>query len=164
MNTGKPRVKRKMGEIWVVNDDRKLTAYIEHVKKQFCDYKYLTFSPARIGADRSLDQNSLMHLWLTEFAAHLSVCHTKEVTEGMLDGIKRSMKGMFYRTYGYEWMIHEVTCPLTKRSKKDFTSSKKWKRGEMFMFLDWLQHFAATKGCILESAGEFAKLQREQNK
>lgn len=152
-----------MGEAWIVNDDRKLTAYIEHVKKQFCDHKYLTFPAARIGADRSLDQNALLHVWLTEFAAYLTPCHTKQVTKGMLYGIKRSMKGLFYREYAYEWMIQEVVCPLTKRSKKDFTSSKDWKRGEIFIFLDWLQHFAATKGCVLESKGEFAKIKREQN-
>ena len=152
-----------MGEAWVVNDDRKLTAYIEHVKKQFAEHKYLTFPAARIGADRSLDQNSLMHLWLTEFCCHISKCHKREVTEGMIEGIKRTMKKGFYQAYGYAWMIHEVKCPLTGNTKKDFTSSAKWKRGEIYVFLDWLQHFAATKGCILESRGEFAKLKREEN-
>ncbi len=150
-----------MGEAWTVNDDRKLTAYVEHVRKLYCDHKYLTFPAPRIGADRSLDQNALLHFWLTEFCCHLARCHKSEVTDGMIEGIKRSMKSMFYKTYGYAWMIHDVTCVLTGNTKKDFTSSSDWKRGEMFMFLDWLQHFAATKGCILESKGEFAKLKRE---
>lgn len=153
-----------MGEAWTVNDDRKLTAYVEHVRKLYCDHKYLTFPAPRIGADRSLDQNALMHVWLTEFCCHLARCHKDQVTDGMLEGIKRTMKGLFYKTYAYGWMIHDVTCVLTGRTKKDFTSSKDWKRGEMFIFLDWLQNFAATKGCILESKGEFAKLKREQNK
>lgn len=150
-----------MGEAWTVNDDRKRIAYHAYVDEMYCLHKYLTFPAPRIGADRSLDQNALLHVWLTEFCCHLAQCHKSQVTEGMIEGLKRSMKGLFYATYAYSWMVHDVVCALTGRTKKDFTSSKNWKRGEMFIFLDWFQNFAATKGCILESKGEFAKLKRE---
>lgn len=151
------------GESWRVDSKVTKEAYKAHVDKLFDEHKYLTFPKPRIGQDRSIDQNSLLHVWLTEFAAHLAKCHKSEVTAGILEGIKRSMKGLYTQETQLGHMTHQVVCPLTKREKTDFTSSKSWKRGEMFDFLNWLQAFAATKNCILESKGEHAKLTREQN-
>jgi hypothetical protein len=81
----------------------------------------------------------------------------------MLEGMKKTVKGLFYRENPYDWMLHRVICPLTKREKVDYTSSSSWKQGEMFLVLTFLQNFAATQGCVLESKGEFNKLQRKQN-
>lgn len=151
-----------MGESWTINSPSTLRAFHDHVDRLYGQHKYITFPTPRIGADRSITQNALFHVWLTEFAAHLANCNKKEVSDGMIEGIKKSVKGMFYRETGYEWMIHKVICPLTKREKTDYTSSKSWKHGEMFMVLNWLQFFASKHGCILESKGEHAKLTREQ--
>ena len=49
-----------------------------------------------------------------------------------------------------------------EQKKRDFTSSKDWKRGEMYHFLTWLQVTAAGDGLILESRGEYAELQRKE--
>lgn len=153
-----------MGESFVVNSDNSYKAFCAHVKALYDEHKYVTYGAPRIGADRSLTQNGLFHVWLGDFACHLAQCHFSELTDGMIDGIKKSVKGLFYREYPYEWMIHIIKCPLTGNEKKDYTSSARWKHGEMFLVLTWLQHFAATKGCVLESKGDFAKRQREQNK
>lgn len=153
-----------MGESWIVNSEQKKRAYIDQVERWWSEHKYMTFSPPRLGEDRSIDQNSLFHVWCTEFAAFLTPCHTKEVTKGMVEGIKKTIKGLFYRENPYEWMVHKVICPLTKREKTDYTSSASWMVGEMYLVLTWMQIFAAQQGCILESKGEFAKRQREQNK
>lgn len=152
-----------MAEAWTVNSVQKRDAYKAQVDRWFEEYPYLTFPAPRIGEDRSIDQNALFHVWLTELAAFLTPCHPKEVTAGMLEGIKKSVKGLFYRENPYEWMVHNVVCPLTKREKADYTSSKSWKRGEMYIVLTWLQIFAGQKGCVLESKGEFAKNQKEAN-
>lgn len=153
-----------MGKSWVINSEISKKAFIANLEKLFSEHKYITYAAPRIGADRSLGQNALLHLWLTDFGCYLAKCHYTEFTDGMMEGIKKSVKGLFYREYPYEWMIHDVKCPITKRSKKDYTSSSKWKQGEMFLVLTWLQDFAAKKGCVLESKGEFQKLQRGQNK
>ena len=150
-----------MAETFTVNSDNTYTAYCVQVKQWFDDKKYLTFAPPRIGPDRSINQNSLFHVWLTELAAHLVKCHKSEVTKGMLAGMKFTAKELYYRHSGYPWMIHKVACPLTGRSKNDYTSSGSWHRGEMFEVLNWLQMFAAEKGLVLESRGEHAKLKRE---
>jgi len=152
------------GEAWVINSDTTFQAFMVNAAALYAEHKYITYGAPRIGADRSLGQNAIFHLWLTDFGGHLSKCHYTQFTDGMMEGIKKTVKGMFYREYPYEWMVHEVECPLTKRKKTDYTSSSKWKQGEMFLVLTWLQNFAASQGCVLESKGEFQKLQREQNK
>lgn len=152
-----------MPEHWTVNSEQTKAAFKAQIDRWWDEHKYLTFDAPRIGPDRSIPQNSLIHVFLTEFAAFLTPCHKKEVTAGMLEGIKRSMKGMFYRETGASWAVHKVKCPLTGREKTDYTSSSSWKRSEAFEFLTWLQSFAAEKGCVLESKGEFRKLQSEQN-
>ena len=153
-----------MGEAWIINSDASLKAFCAHVSGLYGENKYLTYSAPRIGVDRSLGQNAIFHIWLGDFACHLAKCHYTQLTDGMIDGIKKTVKGLFYREYPYQWMVHKVICPLTKREKTDYTSSAKWKQGEFFLVLTWLQQFAASQGCVLESRGEFSKLQREQNK
>lgn len=150
-----------MTESWVVNSEHTKKAFIAKVEADYAEHKYLTYAPPRIGADRSLTQNGLMHQWLTDFGCHLAKCHYTEFTDGMMEGMKKTAKGLFYREYPFEWMVHEVKCPLTNRVKTDYTSSSSWKHGEMFLVLTFMQNFAATKGCVLESKGQFAKYQRE---
>lgn len=149
------------GEFWIVNSDHTLTAFVAHVKKQFADHKYVTYR-WRIGADRSLDQNALFHVWLTEFAAHLAKCITKDVTPPMLEQIKKDVKGWCYRESAWDFMVYEEASLLTGETKKGFTSSSSWGRGEMYNVLCWLQAFAAQYGCVLEAKGEFAKLKRDE--
>jgi len=149
------------GEFWRVNSDHSLKSFIEFATAQFREHKYITFK-WRIGADRSLDQNALLHVWLTEFAAHLAKCTKKEVTPTMLEQIKKDVKGWCYRDTGWDFLIYETVSLLTGETKKGFTSSASWGRGEMYQVLCWIQNFAAQYGCVLESTGEFEKLKREE--
>ncbi len=152
-----------MGESFVVNSESSKKAFIAYVENLYNEHKYITYGAPRIGVDRSLTQNNLFHQWLTDFGCHLAKCHKTQFTDGMMEGIKRTIKGLFYKEYPYEWMVHKVICPLTGREKTDYTSSASWKQGEMFLVLTWMQQFAANQGCVLESKGEFNKLQKSQN-
>ncbi len=148
------------GEHWIVNSEHTLAAFFAHVKRQFAEHRYVTYR-WRIGADRSLDQNALFHVWLTEFCAFLTPCHTKEVTPPMVEMLKKEIKGWCYNENGWDWMVYELVSPLTGQVRKGFTSSKTWGRGEMFQVLTWFQALAATRGCVLEARGEHEKLKRE---
>ena len=151
-------------ESWKVDSKVSRDLYKSQVDKWFDEYKYVTFPMPRFGVDRSLDQSALFHVWLTEIAAFLTPCHKKEVTEGMVEGTKKTIKQMFHQETQYPWMIHTVYCPISKRKKKDYTSSASWKQGEMFEVLNFMQVWAAGSiGLILESKGQHAKLTREQN-
>ena len=147
----------------VVNSATSLLAGQKRMERLFAEHHYVTFT-WRIGPDRSLPQNSLLHVWLTEYAAHLLNKDKRHVTDGELEGMKRHAKRMFYNEPGERWMVQVVKNPARPEQRKnDFTSSRSWKRGEMFQFLTWLQATAAGDGLVLESKGEYAKLQREQN-
>lgn len=152
-----------MKESITINSDASLVAFQRQVEQQYIEHRYLTFSPPRIGKDRSIDQNSLFHVWATEFAAYLLDKDKKQVTKGELEGMKFEIKKRFTRQHPhyYHWMVHEVVNPATKERKKGYTSSASWKPGEMFTVLNWLQMYAADRGLILESKGKHAKLQRE---
>lgn len=155
-----------MGESWTINSDASLKAFLANVEALYKEYKYLTYGKPRIGVDRSLDQNALFHVWCTEWIAHTLGKHTKAVLKNEINGMKRTVKKMFLIAYPEtkDWMIEVITDYTTGQSKKDYTSSADWKTGEMFMVLTFMQNEAANQGIILESKGEFAKNQREQNK
>jgi len=150
-----------MAEQWTVNSEHSYKSFVVHVKQLFEKKKYLTFSAPRIGPDRSIDQNALFHVWLTEYAAHLLGVDKRNVFPGHVEGIKRTVKGGYYRETHYDWLVHEVRCPKTGRSKIDYTSSAKYGKTNMYYFLCWLQGMAANDGLVLESKGEHAKIHRE---
>jgi len=59
-------------------------------------------------------------------------------------------------------MLTKLQDPETKdEGDVIFRSSKDYKVGEMFLFLTWLQNFAAEDGIVLESRGQYQKLQKE---
>ena len=154
-----------MAENFIINSAPSLLAFQKNVERLYSEHKYLTFRAPSIGADRSLSQNALFHVWCTEYAAYCTSIDKKQVSKGLLAGMKRIVKKRFTASHPdcYGWMIHEVVDPFSGQSKKDYTSSADWKHGEMFIVLCWLQMLAAEDGLILESKGEFAKLQREHN-
>ena len=154
-----------MAEQWVINNAASLAGFIKSATDIYAEHKYVTYGAPRIGRDRSLDSNALLHVWLTEYAAHLLDKNKKSVTKGEIAGIKRVAKKRFTATYPQHasWMVHVITDPFSKGQKKDYTSSKDWKKGEMYVFLNWLQMHAANDGLILESKGEHAKKQRAEN-
>lgn len=147
---------------FTVNSIQSLQAFLAMLPGLFEQHKYITFS-WRIGKARSLDQNALAHVFFTEYAAHLLRKDKRDVTKGEVEGMKRHAKREYYRETGYPWLIHTVVNPATGQTKKDFTSSKSWKKGEMMDFLSWLQMKAANDGLILESKGEYAENLRKQN-
>lgn len=147
---------------FIVNSMMSYKAFIAWVWTEFEQHKYLTFSH-RIGEDRSLDQNSLFHVWLAEYCAHLAGIHKREVSAGMIEFLKRKIKKAYYRETGFPWMLSKLVDPKTKEEGETiFASSKDYKVGEMFLFLTWFQNHAANDGLLLESRGQYQKIQKEQ--
>lgn len=152
-----------MPEFWTINSEHTEAAFIAHIKALRAEHGYITYSAPRIGADRSLDQNALFHVWATEYAGHLLKKHTTEITTGELEGMKRAIKLKYNAQRPNNFIVCEIVNPFDGTTKKDVSSSKTWRRGEMFDVLSWLQMMAANDGLALESRGEYQKLQRGQN-
>ena len=146
---------------FIVNSLPALTVFTKLANDLMAEHKWLTFT-WRIGENRSLDQNALLHVWLTLYAAHLLGKDRKQVTEAELEGMKRIAKKKFYTQFGYPWMLFKPINPFTKQEgQTQYRSSKEYKTGEMYQLLTWLQITAANDGCLLESTGELQKLQRK---
>ncbi len=152
-------------ESFSINSSASLAAFKANVERLYNEHKYITFSAPSIGKDRSIDQNSLFHVWLTEYVAYRLKKDRRIVDPGELAGMKEIVKKRFTAVHPdcQSWMIHNVVNPFNGSSKKGYTSSRKWKKGEMFMVLSWFQMVAADDGLILEAKGAFAKLQRVNN-
>lgn len=152
------------GQEWIVNSDQTREAYKKQVDKWLEEHKYATFPKPRFGKDRSLDQNALFHVWLSQWIAYKLNKDKRMVTKSELAGIKRTMKKLAYIHLRADFLIHEIKDYSTGETKKDYTSSKDWKRGEMYQVLELMQNIAAQDGLILESKGEFKRLQDESEK
>jgi len=148
---------------FVVDSLISLTAFCAFVKTLFGKGKYITFT-WRLGADRSLDQNAIFYVWLTEWAAHLAGISKKEVMPQMVEFLKRKVKKRYYLETGNSWMLDKLVNPETgEDSGIIYKSSADYGMGEMFLLLSWMQMTAAEEhALVLESRGQFSKLQREQ--
>lgn len=154
-----------MAESWVINSEASKTAFKKNLDDLFEKHHFITYGPPRIGADRSMDQNALLQVWVREYIAHRLQKHVSHVTEGELEGTKLIIKKQFTAAHPdcYYFMVFELVNIYNGTTKKEYTSSSSWKRGEMFMVLTWFQMIAAQDGLILEAKGQYAKLQRESN-
>lgn len=153
-----------MQEPFIINSHASLQQFINQVTSYWHEAKYLTFDPPRVGADRSLSQNSLFHVFCRDYAAEMLRKHKKDVTEGEIDGMKRIVKKHFYNETGHPWMVYELVDPFSGQKKLEFRSTAKLKTGEMFELMTWLQMKAMeTHNLILESTGQFKKLQDSQH-
>src|SRR5690554_3085953 len=109
----------------------------------FEQWKYVTFT-VRLGADRSLDQNALLHVWLTEYAAYLLKKDKRSVTKAEVEGMKKHVKKVFWVERRESWMLFNPINPATGEvMPMQFQSSSDYKVPEMFQFLSWLQMKAA---------------------
>jgi len=152
------------GKTFLINSPISLLAFGKFLATLFAEHKYLTLT-WRIGVDRSLDQNALLHVWLTEWAAHIARLPKNEVPPQMVEFLKRRVKSRYYNQTGHIWMWDKLINPATgEESGIRYASSADYKVGEMYLFLTWMQMTAAEEnGLVLESRGQFGKLQRQHN-
>lgn len=109
-------------------------------------------------SERTLPQNALMHLWLREYAAHLLKKSVKLIGEREVGYMKMTAKRRCYAATHWDFLIETKHDLITDEMSKGLTSSRKWSKGEMFQFMEWLQAFGAEDGLILEGKGEYEVL------
>lgn len=150
-------------QFWIVNSKHKAEAFCAFVFEQFEKNHYTTYR-WRHGPDRSLDQNALFHVWCRQWIAYKLKKPSDDVERKEVAGMKHTIKKCFYQATSAPWMMQEVYdySDPTAPPVMEFTSSSDWGRGEMFDVLTWMQSAAMDDGLVLESLGEYAKLQRQQ--
>lgn len=147
----------------IVNSAKSLASCVRTLYELWAEHPYLRVY-WKVGADRSISQNALLHVWLTEYAAFLLRRPKDTIGPAEMASIKRAAKMHCYEENAWSWLVHEIKDPWhPDKCRLDFTSSKDWTHGEMYEFLTWLQGRAAKDGLLLESKGEYAKEKRREN-
>lgn len=144
---------------WVINSPERLRYFMEAIPKQWDEAKYLKVT-VREGKARTLDQNSLFHVWSRQYCAFVLQKHEKLISDAEHEAMKLTLKRHFYAAERNPWMLCTVTDYFTKETKRDYVSTTRLERGEMFMFMEWIQNKAAEQGLLLEAKGEFAELSK----
>lgn len=143
------------GQKWAITNEFQLVQFIDNVQKLLHEHKRVVFSSPELGQGRSLDQNALFHVWMRQYAGYLTKTDAQLVPTGVVDGMKRHCKIMFWKEFKHDWMMHTITNPKTGESKKDVVSTKVLSKARMFEFMEWIQATAANDGLILEAKGEY---------
>lgn len=161
-----------MSEQWRVNSTETLAKFIDHAEHLFIKHKYVLFS-WRVGKDRSLDQNALLHVWIREYTrATIAQIYrsmgedfdslSAAEKEGIEAEVKTRLKRAYYCDTAADYMIVKIMNPYTREKETKYRSTKSLKKGEMFDLMTWFQEHAASRGVILEAKGEYKTLKLKQ--
>lgn len=100
----------------------------------------------RISVDTSdvqgISQRALAYVWMRKISEKWEL--SKDLEE-----VKFTLKLRCYRETGWDFMLTELGDPV---------SIADLDRGQLFMFMDWLQAFGAMEGLVLVSRGEHKDL------
>lgn len=143
---------------WVCNSERALQDCIDNLRQQWHTGHYYLIVKAKSGKTRTLDQNSLLHIWCRQLVAHCAKIPEREVTAQQTEDMKTSLKRGYYRATGNEFVLRKVVDSLTGEAGSALRSSTEYETGQMFDLMEWVQAMAITDlGLLLESSGEYAK-------
>ena len=108
---------------------------------------------------RSLDQNSLFHVWCSEYFNFVTKTEIKDFNykdrNTLMTGFKRGLKRACYADTQWYFLLVKLKDPFTGKEETEAESTRNYTPGEMFQFMEWVQNRAAEDGLILESKGEY---------
>lgn len=110
---------------------------------------------------RSLSQNALFHVWITEACKYHYTTAKPEKAD--IEGMKRWMKLGCYTDTKQRWLLTFARNPENDEVKVDYVSSGKWNVGQAHHVMEWMLQFWAEKGLVLEVKGQFQELSEKQN-
>lgn len=136
------------GEAWTCKDEKQLLFCFEHLRK-YWDWS----SPISIkwskGAQKSMGQNALVHVWIREITKHMNKLPGNNYDE---DTVKTYLK----RKYGVRFESKDL---LTGESMTILKSYERYEKGEMTVHMNLIAEFAACINCTLPVWGEYQELQ-----
>ncbi len=128
-------------EFIVTSMPETVDALAEYVRSESSTGQHLrvTVAPTRL---HGISQRALAHVWIRNFAEMWDM-------ESDLQQIKFVLKLRCYRETNWDFMLTDEDEPQ---------SIAKMDRGQLFMFMDWLQSYGAREGLVLVSRGEHKQL------
>ncbi|GLS27756.1 hypothetical protein [Marinibactrum halimedae] len=150
-----------MGAAWTINSDQTLKAFTQHVSELYQKHKYITYTQPRIGADRSLDQNALSHIWYGQIDKALSQPTGSSRRYCKLHFGVPLMRGECEKfRVAYDTVLKHRDYPEKLQIMDFFTVTSLMSREQMTRYMATIQqHFASEHGITLESKGEFKRYQ-----
>jgi len=111
----------------------------------------------------SMPQRSLLHIWVKYYAAMRYGENYKSIKDADVKKIKLILKQACYNEHGWSFLTERLINDDTGHSASVLRSIEDYDKGEMFMFMEFVQSYAGNKGLILESIGEYKKLKESTN-
>ena len=151
------------GNYWIARNPGELRARLEAFGRQLeKDNLFpICWQSKKYTSPRTMDQNALYWLWVTEFARFLLDRH--KISEREKQDMHYTLQRRCYAATQWEWLISHETDLISGESKVARRSTTKFQKGEMTAYMEWVQIAAADRGLILESQGEYQDLQVAQN-
>lgn len=112
---------------------------------------------------KTSSQRSLVHIWFRVFAAHKWNCKMSDLNSKQRKRIKNDFKRMAYAQNHWDFILEPVTDVFTGQQGRELRSIEEYDKGELFMFMEWMQSYAAIEGVVLEARGEFKELKEQTN-
>lgn len=106
-----------------------------------------------------LTQLALLNIWLKEYFEHLNGV---KPSEPQLERFRNQAKKQFYADEKADFMVFKTKNSFTGKVVNSIKSSTELDKGEMMLFLNWIQIMASQDGLLLESKGEHKKLNESQ--
>tara|TARA_Y100000361_G_C11129268_1_gene327876 strand:+ start:319 stop:780 length:462 start_codon:yes stop_codon:yes gene_type:complete len=109
----------------------------------------------------SLPQKALIHIWIREYASAYFKKPIKALTPDDEEDIKVMLKQKAYKEFGWDFLTKKVTNHDLGISAHVLKSIGDYSKGELYMFMEFVQDYCAAQGVICESVGEYKKLKNE---
>lgn len=107
---------------------------------------------------KSVEQLGLVHVWFRVYASEAWGVSMSSLSEDEQRRIKTSFKRQCYAQTHYDFILQPTTDVLTGEKGRELRSIESYDMGELYLFMDWMQMYAANNGVTLEARGEHARL------
>jgi hypothetical protein len=138
------------GEQWVCRTPEMLDAFVKQIKSTWDWSKPLALKWSA-GVPKSMGQLALCHVWIRSLTDYVNA-RTKS------DHDEDTMKTCLKRQFGIRI---EIVNPITGKTEPALKSLSRYEKGEMFGFMQKLDQYAASIGCVFPYWGEYETLRKE---
>lgn len=135
------------GEAWLCRTEKQLDLFVQHIRQTWDWSKPLSIK-WQSGAQKSMGQNALAHVWFRAITAHMNKLPGNDYDE-------ETVKTYLKRKYGLRIESRDL---LTGEPMPALKSLARYDKGEMVVFMNNVAAFAAAIGCTLPIWGEYEEL------
>ena len=150
------------GQFFKIDSPEQIDRRCEHLaswlKSNWPGYA-IVLKPQKYVTPRSMDQNALYWVWVTEYACHL--LNKTKITEEEKQAMSYTLKRHCYKETNWPFLLVDRADLFTNEKKPQAASTSDFSKHQMFDFMCWVQARAADDGLILESQGDYLTMREK---